>query len=149
VKERGQCGNPRRYLTIRRSSSRKGGGGAGNAFWSLFCSARSWRPTPTAHSTPARIAEQRNDVLSQPLEALLLGTLFAVGSLPVRWAIVGRILIPIPTLFLYLSVFLGKNPPLPFPVAFVLALVYAAALTTLSVYLGGRPDRPRLGSRRY
>ncbi|MBV9154011.1 MAG: hypothetical protein JO213_03815 [Alphaproteobacteria bacterium] len=94
------------------------------------------------------IAEDRNDLLPQGVEAALLGTVFAVASLPVGWSILGRILIPIPTLFLYLSVFLGKNPPLPFPAAFVLALVYAGALTTLSAYLGDRPDRPRLGSRR-
>jgi hypothetical protein len=70
------------------------------------------------------IAEERNDLLPQGVEAMLLGGVFAVASLPVRWSILGRILIPIPTLFLYLSVFLGKNPPLPFLAAFVLALVY-------------------------
>lgn len=94
------------------------------------------------------IPEERNDLLPQGLEAMLLGGVFAVASLPVAWSILGRILIPIPTFLLYLSVFLGKNPPLPFFAAFVLALVYAGALTTLSAYLGDRPDRPRLGSRR-
>jgi len=92
-------------------------------------------------------AEDRNDILPQGVEAVLLGTVFTVASLPVGWSILGRTLIPIPTLLLYLSVFLGKNPPLPFLAAFVLALVYAGALTTLSAYLGDRPDRPRLGSR--
>jgi hypothetical protein len=93
-------------------------------------------------------AEARNDLLPQWAEALLLGAAFAVASLPVGWSILGRILIPIPTLFLYLSVFLGRNPPLPFTVAFLLALIYAGALTTLSAYLGDRPNRARLGSRR-
>lgn len=93
-------------------------------------------------------AEPRIDFLPQWAEALLLGAAFAVASLPVGWAILGRLLIPIPTLFLYLSIFLGRNPPLPFTVAFLLAFVYAGALTTLSVYLGDRPDRARLGSRR-
>jgi len=93
------------------------------------------------------IAEDRNDILPQGVEAVLLGTAFTVASLPVGWSILGRMLIPIPTLLLYLTVFLGKNPPLPFLAAFVLALVYAGALTTLSAYLGDRPDRPRLGSR--
>jgi hypothetical protein len=89
----------------------------------------------------------RNDILPQGVEAVLLGTVFTIASLPVGWSILGRMLIPIPTLLLYLSVFLGKNPPLPFLAAFVLAIVYAGALTTLSAYLGDRPDRPRLGSR--
>lgn len=93
------------------------------------------------------IAEDRNDILPQGVEAVLLGTAFTVASLPVGWSILGRMLIPIPTLLLYLSVFLGKNPPLPFLAAFVLAFVYAGALTTLSAYLADRPDRPRLGSR--
>jgi hypothetical protein len=93
-------------------------------------------------------AEPRNDLLPQWAEALLLGGAFAVASLPVGWSILGRILIPIPTLSFYLSIFLGRNPPLPFTVAFLLALVYAGALTTLSAYLGDRPDRARLGSRR-
>jgi hypothetical protein len=94
------------------------------------------------------IAEERNDLLPQWTEAVLLGAAFAGASLPVGWSILCRVLIPIPTLLLYVSVFLGKNPPLPFFAAFLLALVYAGALTALSAYLGDRPDRARLGSRR-
>ena len=93
------------------------------------------------------IAEDRNDLLPQWAEALLLGTAFAIASLPVGWSVLGRILIPVPTLFLYLSVFTGKEPPLPFTAGFVLALVYAAALTALSAYLGDRPERRLFGSR--
>jgi len=94
------------------------------------------------------IAEDRNDLLPQWSEALLLGAAFAVGSLPVRWSIIGRAIIPVPTLFLYLSVFLGKNPPLPFTAAFIMALIYAGALTTLTAYLADPAGRGRLGSRR-
>ncbi|HUN48840.1 MAG TPA: hypothetical protein VMU85_20075 [Stellaceae bacterium] len=93
------------------------------------------------------IAEDRNDLLPEWLEAVLLGTAFACGSLPVGWSIVARAIIPIPTLFLYLTVFLGKNPSLPFSAAFVMALVYAGALTVLADYLADRPDRARLGAR--
>jgi len=93
------------------------------------------------------IAEDRNDLLPEWIEALLVGGAFAIGSLPVGWSILGRILIPIPVLFLYLSVFLGKDPPLPYSIAFTLALVYSGALTTLSSYLATHPDRPKLGGR--
>jgi hypothetical protein len=92
-------------------------------------------------------ATDRDDLLPQWLEAVLLGGAFAVASMPVGWSILGRVLIPIPTLVLYLTVFLGKDPPLPYAAAFVLGLIYCGALTTLSVYLGDRPDRPRLGLR--
>ena len=94
------------------------------------------------------IAEDRNDLLPQWAEALVLGAAFAVASLPAGWSVLGRILIPVPTLFLYLSAFTGKEPPLPFTAGFILALVYAAALTTLSAYLGDRPERRLFGTRR-
>jgi len=94
------------------------------------------------------LAEDTNDLLPPVIEALLLGAAFAVGCLPVGWSIIGRALLPVPTLFLYLTVFLGKAPPLPFYPAFVLALVYAGALTTLAAYLADRPERARLGSSR-
>jgi len=61
------------------------------------------------------IAEDRNDLLPQWAEALVLGTAFAIASLPVGWSVLGRIVIPIPTLFLYLSAFTGKESPLPLP----------------------------------
>jgi peptidoglycan/LPS O-acetylase OafA/YrhL len=93
------------------------------------------------------IAEDRNDLLPEWMEAVLLGAAVAAGSLPVAWSIVARAIIPIPTLILYLTVFLGKNPPLPFYAAFVMALIYAGALTVLADYLADRPDRSRLGSR--
>jgi hypothetical protein len=93
------------------------------------------------------IAEDRNDLLPEWAEALLVGGAFAIGSLPVGWSILGQIVLPIPTLFLYLSIFLGKDPSLPFGVAFTLALVYSGALTTLANYLATHPDRPILGGR--
>jgi hypothetical protein len=93
-------------------------------------------------------AEDWNDLLPQWLEALVLGTVFAMASLPIAGAIVARAIIPVPTFLLYLTVFLGKNPPLPYYAALPLALTYAGALTVLSAYLAERPERPRLGSRR-
>src|ERR1700730_8784883 len=64
--------------------------------------------------------EERNDLLPVPLEALIAGLAFALGSLPVKWSIVPRAIIPVPTFFLYLTVFLGKSPPLPFYAAFAI-----------------------------
>jgi hypothetical protein len=94
------------------------------------------------------IAEDWNDLLPQWLEAIVLGTVFAVASLPITGAIVARAIIPVPTFLLYLTVLLGKNPPLPYYAALPLAIAYAGALTALSTYLAERPERPRLGSRR-
>src|SRR5437868_2890264 len=67
------------------------------------------------------VAEDENDLLPVPLEALLLGAAFAIGSLPVAWSVIGRILLPVPTFFLYLTILNDKNPPLPFYAAFVIA----------------------------
>ena len=89
-----------------------------------------------------------DDVLPVPLEALLLGAAFAFSALPVGGAILARGLLPVPTLLLFLSVFLGRAEPLPFAAAFVLALVHAIALTALSTALAERPHNPLLGSRR-
>ena len=88
-----------------------------------------------------------NDLLPQWLEAVLLGTVFAVASLPVAGVVVARALIPIPTFLLFLTVLLGKNPPLPYFAAFPLAIIHAGALTVFSAYLAERPERFRLGSR--
>jgi CBS domain containing-hemolysin-like protein len=93
------------------------------------------------------IAEDENDLLPVPLEALLLGTAFAVGSLPVAWSIIGRILLPVPTFFLCLTVLIGKNAPLPFYAAFAISGVHSAALTILARNLADRPARSILGSR--
>lgn len=88
-----------------------------------------------------------NDLLPQWLEAAVLGTMFAMASLPISGAIVARAIIPVPTFLLYLTVLLGKAPPLPYYAAFPLALIYAGALTALSTYLAQRPERSKLGSR--
>jgi hypothetical protein len=93
------------------------------------------------------IAEDQNDLLPVPLEALLLGAFFAVGSLPVAWSIIGRIMLPVPTFFLYFTVLIGKADPLPFYAAFALAGIYSAALTALARQLADRPVRAVLGSR--
>src|SRR5215470_4528575 len=53
----------------------------------------------------------QNDILPPPVEAILLGVAFVIGALPVSWSIIGRVIIPVPTFFLYLAIFLGKNPP--------------------------------------
>jgi hypothetical protein len=94
------------------------------------------------------IAEDENDLLPVPLEALIIGAAFTLASLPTAWSIVGRVLIPVPAFYIYLTVLLGKNPPLPFYAAFVVAGLYSAALTALSRDLAERPTRPKLGSSR-
>jgi hypothetical protein len=93
------------------------------------------------------IAEDQNDLLPVPLEALLLGAAFAVGSLRVGWSILGRILLPVPAFFLYLTVLIGKSAPLPFYAAFALAGIYSTALTALARHLADRPAHSMLGSR--
>ena len=95
----------------------------------------------------AERVDDRNDLLPQWLEAMLLGLVFALASLPVASAILARAAIPLPTFLLYLTALIGKNPPLPFYAAFAVALAYAAALTALSAFLSLRPERSRLGSR--
>jgi ABC-type Na+ efflux pump permease subunit len=92
--------------------------------------------------------DDKNDLLPPWLEAVLLGSVFALASLPVQSAIVARALIPFPTFLLYLTALVGKSPPLPYPAAFAVALAYAAALTALSSFLSERPERSKLGSRR-
>ncbi len=89
-----------------------------------------------------------DDLLSAPVEAMLLGAAFALASLPKRWALVARAAIPMPTFFLYLTVFLGKNPPLPYGAAFTAAGIYAILFTAFSAYLADRPRRLKLHSRR-
>ena len=89
-----------------------------------------------------------DDLLPVPLEALVVGAAFAFSALPVGGAMLARALIPVPTLLLYLSVFLGRAEPLPFAAAFALALVHAIALTALSTALAERPQTVLLGGRR-
>lgn len=90
--------------------------------------------------------EDENDLLPVPWEALIIGAAFTLASLPTAWSIVGRVLIPVPAFYIFLTVLLGKDPPLPFYVAFVVAGLYSAALTALSRDLAERPTRPKLGS---
>jgi hypothetical protein len=65
----------------------------------------------------------------------------------VAWSIVGRILLPVPTFLLYLTVLIGKSAPLPFYAAFVVAGVYSGTLIVLSRHLADRPEHSLLGSR--
>ena len=90
----------------------------------------------------------RADLLPQHWEALILGVAFALASFARPWAIVARALIPVPTFLLYLSVFLGKAPPLPFGGAFAAAGCYALCLTALSAYFAERPRLVKLRARR-
>jgi hypothetical protein len=92
------------------------------------------------------IPEDENDLLPVPWEALILGAAFTLASLPSAWSIVGRVLIPVPAFYIFLTVLLGKDPPLPFYVAFVVAGLHSAILTALSRDLAERPTRPKLGS---
>ncbi|MGH7125051.1 MAG: hypothetical protein ACREFI_11810, partial [Stellaceae bacterium] len=92
------------------------------------------------------IPEDENDLLPVPWEALILGAAFTLASLPTAWSIVGRVLIPVPAFYIFLTVLLGKDPPLPFYVAFVVAGLHSAILTALSRDLAERPTRPKLGS---
>ncbi len=94
------------------------------------------------------IPEDENDLLPVTWEALILGAAFTLASLPTAWSIVGRVLIPVPAFYIFLTVLLGKDPPLPFYVAFVVAGLYSAILTAISRDLAERPPRPRLGSSR-
>ena len=94
-----------------------------------------------------RIAD-RNDLLSDPVEAALLGFAFALGAFPRRWAVFARAFILVPTFFLYLSVFLGKTQPLPFGGAFATAGFYALFFTVLSAYFSDRPRVLKLRSQR-
>jgi hypothetical protein len=89
-----------------------------------------------------------DDLLPAPVEALILGTAFALASMPRRWAMVPRALLPVPTFFLYLSVLLGKLLPVPYWMAFIAAACCALLLTTLSAYFAERPRWIRLGQAR-
>jgi hypothetical protein len=96
----------------------------------------------------SRRVTDRDDVLPDPAEAALIGIAFALAATPRRWAIVARAAIPVPTFFLYLSVFLGKSPPLAYGGAFAAACCYALFLTALSTYFAERPRPLRVDGAR-
>ena len=96
----------------------------------------------------SRRVTDRDDLLPDPAEAALIGIFFALASTPRSWAIVARAAIPVPTFFLYLSVFLGKSPPLAFGGAFATACCYALFLTALSAYFAERPRPLRVDGAR-
>jgi hypothetical protein len=85
------------------------------------------------------------DVLPPPIEGIFLGVVFALAAAPTRWAIVPRALLPLPAFLLFLVILTGRNPPLPFSIAFICAWLYALALTGYSTYVAHRGLRSRLG----
>ncbi|HZS85588.1 MAG TPA: hypothetical protein VFA50_22150 [Stellaceae bacterium] len=96
----------------------------------------------------AQRVTDRNDLLPDPIEAVLLGAAFALASFPRKWAIIARAVLLVPTFLLYLTVFLGKSPALPFAAAFTVAGGYAFFLTALSAHFAERPRRLKLPGRR-
>jgi len=88
----------------------------------------------------ARPADQE-DFFARPLEALMIGIVFAMASLPTRWAVAPRLLMPLPTFLLYLAIFTGRQPPMPFVAAWFSAGAAALFLTAYTVYLSSRSAR--------
>ena len=82
----------------------------------------------------------RDDLLAEHFEAILLGLAFALASVPRGWAIFARAALPVPIFFVYLSVFLGRNPPLPFYAAFAMAGCYSLFFTALAAHFSERPS---------
>lgn len=80
------------------------------------------------------------DLLSAHVEAILLGLAFALASVPRGWALFARAALPVPVFFLYLSVLLGRNPPLPFYAAFAIAGCYSLFFTALAAHFSERPS---------
>ena len=99
-----------------------------------------------ARAAPSSRRRTRRTPAAPLWEAVILGGAFTLASLPSAWSIVGRVLIPVPAFYIFLTVMLGKDPPLPFYVAFVVAGLYSAILTALSRDLADRPTGPKLGS---
>lgn len=81
------------------------------------------------------------DIVPAPIEAIVLGLVFALASMPRSWSILPRALLPLPTVLLFLEILTGRSPPMPFPVAFACAGVYALFLTAYSAYIA--EQRPR------
>ena len=82
------------------------------------------------------------DIVPAPIEAAVLGLVFILASLPWRWSILARALLPLPTVLLFLEILTGRSPAMPFLVAFVCAGLYALFLTAYSAYIAER-RRPR------
>ena len=86
------------------------------------------------------------DVLPEPIEAIFIGLVFALSAAPTRLFIVPRALLPFPAFLIFLVVLTGRNPPMPFGVAFVCAWFYALALTGFTAYVADRGLHSRLGN---
>jgi hypothetical protein len=79
--------------------------------------------------------------LPQPIEAVIIGLVFALAAAPTRWAAIFRLLMPLPTFLLYLSILTGRKPAMPFGAAFLCAGAYALFLTAYTAYLAARSRR--------
>src|SRR5258707_6734403 len=75
-----------------------------------------------------------NDLLPNNVEAIILGLIFTLSSIPRGWSIVVRAALPVPTVLLYLTILLGKEQALPYYAAFTVAGCYALFFTGLSSY---------------
>ncbi len=92
----------------------------------------------------SRIGDQE-DLLPLWAEAVIIGLAFALASTPSRWSMIPRLLMPLPTFLIYLSILTGRSPPMPFGAAFLCAGCYALALTAYTVYLSDRAARGETG----
>jgi hypothetical protein len=93
-----------------------------------------------------RTGVDQGDLLPQPIEAVVIGLVFALAAAPARWAGIFRLLMPLPTFLLYLSILTGRSPPMPFGVAFLCAGVYSLFLTAYTAYLAERSRRQKPGA---
>ncbi len=82
------------------------------------------------------------DPLPEPVEALLLGLLFVLASLPGRLAWLPRAILPLAGFAIFYAILAGKRPPVPFGVAVACAAGIAAFLAVYSVYLARRARPP-------
>jgi hypothetical protein len=89
-----------------------------------------------------RPADQE-DFFARPLEAVLIGIVFTLASFPGRWSMVPRLCMPLPTFLLYLAIFTGRVPPMPFLFAWFSAGASALFLTAYTAYLSSRSRRMR------
>jgi hypothetical protein len=85
-------------------------------------------------------ATDANDLLPDNIEALILGIIFTLSSIPKGWSVIARAALPVPTVLLYLTILLGKEPPLPYYAAFTVAGCYALLFTGLSSYFAEIPS---------
>ena len=93
-----------------------------------------------------RTGQDQGDLLPQPIEAVIIGLVFALAAAPARWASIFRLLMPLPTFLLYLSILTGRSPAMPFGAAFLCAGIYSLFLTAYTAYLAERSRQERGGT---